>query len=355
MDGDSPIRIGVIGYGPGGEAFHAPLVATTPGMELAAVVTGNPARRKAVESRYPGTAVVSSPDEFFDRAGDFDLAVVTTPNRFHARLAEQALRHGLHAVVDKPFAATAAEGRSLFDLAEQRGKVLSAFQNRRWDGDFLTVRHLLHTAALGDVLRFESRFERWRPEPKDGWKEEPDPAAMGGILYDLGSHLIDQAIALFGRPLEVYAELDLRRPGVAVDDDSFVALTHQDGTRSHLWMSATAAELGPRFRVLGSRAAYVKYGLDVQEQQLRDGRTPNDEGYGEEPETAWGRGGNVTDGFDPVPTKDGDYSAFYAGVAAAVRGAAAPPVAPSDTLAVLDVIDAARRSAPDHQLIQLEA
>jgi scyllo-inositol 2-dehydrogenase (NADP+) len=176
---------------------------------------------------------------------------------------------------------------------------------------------------------------------------------MGGILYDLGSHLIDQAVALFGRPALVYGELNRNRPGVAVDDDAFVGLSYADGTRCHLYMSATAAHLGPRFRVLGSQAAYVKHGLDVQEAQLRAGGVPGDPGFGEEPETGWGVLGNVTDGFQPVRTHRGDYQAFYAGVAAAVRDRVDPPVPVQDTLAVLEVVDAARLSARTGDTVRL--
>ncbi len=177
-------------------------------------------------------------------------------------LATTALKAGLPVVVDKPIAGTAAEARELAALAEQHSLLLSVFQNRRWDNDFLTLRKLIAEGELGDVWRFESRFERWRPQPKGGWRESGDPAEIGGLLYDLGSHVVDQALALFGPAASVYAESDIRRPGAETDDDTFFALTHTNGVRSHLYVSATTAQLGPRFRVLGSKAGYVKYGLD---------------------------------------------------------------------------------------------
>jgi predicted dehydrogenase len=178
--------------------------------------------------------------------------VVAAPNRAHVPLARTAIDLGKAVVVDKPLALTAAEGRALVDAARARGVLLTVFQNRRWDGDLLTVRRLLTEGALGDVYRFESRFERWRPTPKPGWRESGAPEEGGGVLVDLGSHLVDQAASCSGPVSQVYAELDRRRPGVQVDDDAFVALTHASGVRSHLWMSAVAAQLGPRLRVLGA-------------------------------------------------------------------------------------------------------
>ncbi|MDI2127332.1 Gfo/Idh/MocA family protein [Yinghuangia seranimata] len=353
MNEARPVRAALIGYGLGGAAFHAPFLATLPEYRLAAVVTGNPERAAAAGGRYPGAEVLPKADEVFARADEFDLAVVTAPNRFHAPLARQALEAGLHVVVDKPFAGTPEQGRALAALAADRGRVLCVFQNRRYDGDFRTVRALIDEGRLGDVLRFESRFERWRPEPAlGGWKEDAEPAALGGILYDLGSHLIDQAVALFGRPVRVYAELDRSRVGVAVDDDSFVALEHAGGERSHLWMSATAADLGPRMRVLGTKAAYVKYGLDVQEAALRAGATPGGPGWGSEEPSAWGRLG-VPGDSTAVETLPGAYQDFYRELAVALVDHAAPPVPLAESVAVLEVIAAARRSAADGAVVPL--
>jgi predicted dehydrogenase len=230
--------------------------------------------------------------------------------------------------------------------------LLTVFQNRRWDGDFLTVRQLLETAQLGTVARFESRFERWRPELSGGWRESGDPEDAGGLLYDLGSHLVDQALQLFGPAAEVYAELDARRAGARTDDDTFVALTHESGVRSHLWMSAVAAEQGPRFRVLGSAAAFTKYGLDVQEDALRDGGDPREPGWGREPEEHWGElaNGDETRRIETVP---GAYQRFYEGVVRALRGGAPPPVDPEQVVAALGVLEAARVAARERRVIPL--
>ncbi|WP_042420840.1 Gfo/Idh/MocA family oxidoreductase [Streptacidiphilus anmyonensis] len=356
--GADPLRVGLIGYGLAGAVFHAPLITTTPGLRLDAVVTANPERREQAAARHPQARLLSSAEELWPLG--LDLVVVASPNRTHIPLATAALRAGVPVVVDKPLAATAAEGAELAQLAESRGLLLSVFQNRRWDGDFLTVSELVRSGRLGRVHRFESRFERWRPNLKGGWRELGDPAEAGGLLYDLGSHLVDQALTLFGPAVSVYAELDVRREGAAADDDSFVALTHADGTRSHLWMSATAAELGPRFRVLGSEAAYTSWGLDGQEDALRAGRTPADEGWGVTPaDEGWGvtpaamfgQLGAVDD-YVAHPTLHGAYERYYAEVEAALRGQAPAPVEPRDAVAALKVLEAARRSAAEGRTVK---
>ncbi len=342
------MRTALIGYGLGGSAFHAPFLSTTPGLELSAVVTGNPDRAAEVRARYPSAEVLSSLDDVW--AGEFDLAVVTTPNRFHNAHARAALEHGLHVVVDKPFSGSSAEARALVELAAGLGLVVAPFHNRRWDGDFRTVRRLVEEGALGDVHRFESRFERWRPELKDTWKESGDPADLGSIVFDLGTHLVDQAIALFGRPVDVYAEIRTLRSGARADDDAFLALTHSGGVRSHLWAGALVGDLGPRFRVLGGRGAYVKYGMDPQEELLKGGVVPG-EGWGVEAAAEWGvlRTG---DSASSVRTEDGDYRGFYSGVVAAVSGGGSP-VDPWDAVLGLEVIEAAVLSARERRVVEL--
>ena len=338
------IRVGLIGYGLAGSAFHAPLIAATPGMRLTAVVTANPERARQARERHPGVEIVDSAERLWERAPELDLAVIATPNRTHVPLAMAALDAGLPVVVDKPLAATAGDGRRLVEEARRRGLLLSVFQNRRWDGDFLTLRRLIAEGALGEVHRFESRFERWRPTPKIGWREHGDPAEAGGVLFDLGAHLIDQALVLFGPARHVYAELDRRRPGVQVDDDAFVAITHASGVRSHLWMSSISADDEMRFRVLGSRAAYVKHGLDVQEAALRAGASADGPDWGREPPERWGRLGAGA-AWTTVETAPGAWPAYYAGIAAAIRDGGPPPVDPADAVAVLEIIEAARKSA----------
>ncbi|MFD7917110.1 Gfo/Idh/MocA family oxidoreductase [Streptomyces sp. NPDC059752] len=354
----TPLRVGLIGYGLAGSVFHAPLVAATDGLALDTVVTSAPARQAQARAEFPDVRIAATTAELWDR--DLDLVVIASPNRTHVPLATTALEAGIPVVVDKPLAATAAEARALAALADRNGTFLSVFQNRRWDNDFLTVRSLITGGELGEVQRFESRFERWRPQLKGGWRESGAPEEIGGLLYDLGSHVVDQALVLFGPAVRVYAEADLRRPGAETDDDTFIAVTHANGVRSHLYVSATTAQLGPRFRVLGSRAGYVKYGLDPQEGALREGLRPDgDLPWGEEPPHLWGLLGSgespLTGGGIPVPTEQGDYPAYYAAVATALRTGGPAPVTAIEAAHCLDVLEAARRSSEEGVTVELPA
>lgn len=356
----NPLRVALVGYGLAGSVFHAPLITATEGLVLDTIVTSNEERRAQAREEFPDVAFAAGPDELWERADALGLVVIASPNKTHVPLARAALEAGLPVVVDKPVAGTAAGARELAALAERQGVLLSVFQNRRWDNDFLTLRALIADGELGDVQRFESRFERWRPQLKGGWRESGDPQEIGGLLYDLGSHVVDQALALFGPAALVYAESDVRRPGAAADDDTFLAITHENGVRSHLWVSATTAQLGPRLRVLGSRAGYVKYGLDPQEAALREGARPvPGEPWGVEPEQLWGRVGSgessLTGGGTPVRTLPGDYPAYYAAVADALRGKGENPVTALQAAATLDVLEAARRSARDGVAVSLPA
>ncbi|QGV80466.1 Gfo/Idh/MocA family oxidoreductase [Streptomyces ficellus] len=351
-----PLRVGLVGYGLAGSVFHAPLIAATDGLVLDTVVTSDPGRRRQAREAFGDVRCAATADELWARPDELDLVVIASPNKTHVPLATAALEAGLPVVVDKPVAGTAAEARGLAALAEERGLLLSVFQNRRWDNDFLTLRSLIARGELGDVQRFESRFERWRPQPKGGWRESGAPEEIGGLLYDLGSHVVDQALVLFGPARRVYAEADVRREGAEADDDTFLAITHANGVRSHLYVSATAAQLGPRFRVLGSRAGYVKYGLDPQEAALREGARPGP-GWGTEPESTWGRVGAgespLTGGGTPVASLPGDYPAYYAAVARALRDGTPPPVTAHEAADALDVLEAARRSARDGAAVTL--
>ncbi|MDT4894308.1 MAG: scyllo-inositol 2-dehydrogenase [Pseudonocardiales bacterium] len=352
MDRTDPLQVGIFGYGLAGALFHAPFVAATPDLRLAAVSTSDPERRREAIDAYPGVRVFSSAGELLADPS-LDIVVVATPNRTHVPLAAAAIEAGRAVVVDKPLAGTAAEAQQLLELAERRGVLLTVFQNRRWDGDFATLRQLVGDGQLGAVWRFESRFERWRPEVGRGWRDSAEPADAGGLLFDLGSHLVDQALVLFGRPTEVYAQVLTRRPGAAVDDDVFVALTHAGGVRSQLWMTATAAQAGPRFRVLGSSAGFVKYGMDPQEDALNAGRRPVAGGpWGVEEQSAWGRLGTDSSNRQ-VETRPGDYGGFYRQLAAALRGDAPVPVDPREAVAALAVIEAAARSSTTRSVVSL--
>jgi scyllo-inositol 2-dehydrogenase (NADP+) len=347
-----PLAVGVIGYGLGGSAFHAPLVAATPGLRLAAVVTRDVVRRAEVRRRYPDARLVDDVASLWSMSGTLDLVVVTSPNVTHVPYACAALDAGLHVVVDKPFAATADEARAVGALAERVSRLAIPFQNRRWDGDFLTVQRLIREGTLGAIHRFESRFERLRATAKPGWTQAGAAERCEGIVYDIGSHLIDQALHLFGPVNEVYAELARRHPDVVVEDEAFLSLAHASGTRSHLYMSAAAAQPGARFSVWGSRAAYVKHGLDGQEMALRAGEIPTGDEWGAESREHWGTVGAGPE-IHREPTDHGAYPAFYAGVERAIRGQAPPPVRVSDAAAYLEVIAAAHRSAREGGVVRL--
>jgi scyllo-inositol 2-dehydrogenase (NADP+) len=344
------VAVGLVGYGHGGSAFHAPLVAATPGLRLAAVVTRNASRRAEVAQRYPDARVLDDVDALWAMAGALDLVVVSSPNATHVPYARRALEAGLHVVVDKPFASTSVEAREVGALAERVGRLAIPFQNRRWDGDFLTVQRLVRDGAVGEVHRFESRFERLRSTVKPGWAAAGAAERAEGIVYDIGSHLIDQALVLFGSVVEVSAELARRHPEVVVEDEAFVSLLHAGGVRTHLYMSAMAAQSGPRLSVWGSRAAYVKHGLDGQEAALRAGLDPSAPGWGVEPSETWGWLGTA-DERRHERTDPGAYPAFYAAVARAVTAGGEVPVTIAQAMATLDVIDAVFRSARERRAV----
>jgi predicted dehydrogenase len=283
-------------------------------------------------------------DQLWQLAGQLDLVVIAAPPAAHVPLAHAALDHGLAVVVDKPLAVSAAQARDLVDRAEALDVPLTVFQNRRWDGDFLTVRRLITDGALGDVRRLESRFEWWKPEEGKRWKARATPAEGGGILFDLGAHLVDQAVQLFGPVEDVHAELAQHRAGVGAEDDAFVSLLHTSGTRSQLWMNAMAAQAGPRFHILGSTSGYTTWGLDGQEAALKRGALPTDEGFGVAPESTWGVVGR--DGsLEHIPTERGDYAAFYDRLARSLLDGAPLPVDPRDAVDVIALIEQIHRTA----------
>lgn len=343
------IRTALMGYGTAGSVFHAPSLGLLDQFSLDVIVTSDPQRQSAARTAHPNAAVVGR-EEWESRVRDgagghaaLDLVVVATPPATHAPLAAEALRAGCAVVVDKPFALTSAEGEALIALARDQGQILTTYQNRRWDGEFLTLKKLLAQGALGEVRRFESRLERWQPAITKEWKAQARAEQGGGLLFDLGTHLIDQALELFGPVGHVYGELAARRPTEPSDDDVFLALQHANGVISHLWLNAGAAQKGPRLRVLGSEAAYVKDSADIQEGQIQAGIMPGNPAYGVESEENWGRlglDGNTT----AVPTENGNFGRFYELLAAAILEGAPVPVDPADSVAGLRIVEQARNT-----------
>jgi scyllo-inositol 2-dehydrogenase (NADP+) len=321
--------VGLIGYGLGGSAFHAPLIAAEPRLRLEAVVTS---RAGQVERDHPGTRVVGSAEELLADPA-VELVVVAAPNAVHHELAAAALRAGRHVVVDKPFTLSAADADELIALAEATDRRLSVFHNRRWDGDFLTVRRGVEAGVLGEVASFVSRYDRFRPVPKGSWKEEA--VAGSGLLWDLGPHLIDQAMVLFGPPRTVWADLGVQRPGVEAVDYVHLVLGY-GRLRAVLHAAMLVRDPGPRFEVHGDRGSLVTWGLDQPEVRA----TLTGEVAGLEQQ---GR-------LEGVPTA---YGSFYAAMAAAVAGEGPVPVAPTDARATVAVIEHALTSAREGRVVEV--
>jgi scyllo-inositol 2-dehydrogenase (NADP+) len=328
------IRVGLAGYGLAGSVFHAPLIRACQRMQLAAVLTS-----RDVPER------VGSLDELLDRS---DLVVVATPNTTHFEIAAAALNAGKHVVVDKPLAVTVHEADRLIALAKERQRVLTVFHNRRWDSDFLTVHKML--PQLGEVMLFEAHWDRFRPEIKRGWREEPRPG--GGVLSDLGPHMIDQALTLFGMPDAISADVLAQRAGAEVDD-YFDLTLHYGERRACLRCSTLVAQPRPRFAVYGTSGSFVKYGLDPQEAQLKSGLTPHDDGFGLDEKDGTLTFGDGRSG--KVPSERGNYLALYEAVADAILDGAPIPVAPADALTGLVLIDLARRAAAEGRRLPVPA
>jgi scyllo-inositol 2-dehydrogenase (NADP+) len=352
----SELRVAIIGFGLAGRVFHGPLITATPGMKVSAIVTADAARRSQAFLAHPAATVVGSPEELWARAGDLDLVVVATANDAHVALATAAIDHGLAVVVDKPLAPDADAAARLVSHAEQAGRLLTVFHNRRWDADQLLLRRLLADGSLGTVLRCESRIERWSPDADPAaWRGRTEPGAGGGLALDLASHLVDQVRQAFGPVATVYAEIAHRR-GQPGDDDVFLALTHSGGVISHLYASGVATAPGPRLRVLGSEAALVVSAADTQEQRLRDGERPDTTpDWGIAPDYARPR---LVAGERSIPLTGpaGGWPAFYRELGEALNQTppAPPPVDPHDAVAVLRVLDAARVSAAERRVITLD-
>lgn len=333
------IRVGLIGYGYASKTFHAPLISGTPGMELTVVSSSDEGKVKA---DWPGVKVVSEPKHLFNDP-DIDLIVIPTPNDTHFPLAKAALEAGKHVVVDKPFTVTLSQARELDALAKSLGQLLSVFHNRRWDSDFLTVKALIAEGALGEVAYFESHFDRYRPQVRNRWREMAGPGS--GIWYDLGPHLLDQAVGLFGLPVSLTVDLAQLRPG-AQTTDYFHAVLAYPQRRVVLHGTLLAAAETARYIVHGSRASYVKYGLDPQEERLKNGERP--------PQEDWGydmRDGVLTrvDGEERLEetwlTIPGNYPAYYAAIRDALTGHGENPVPASQAIQIMELIELGMESA----------
>lgn len=341
------IRVGLVGYGFAGQGFHAPLIAGVPGLSLTAIASSNAAK---VRGDWPGMDVEPTPEALIARP-DLDLIVIATPNTTHAPLAARALAAGHHVVVDKPFTVTVAEAEALRAQAEAAGLLLSVFHNRRWDADFLTARRLLAEGTLGRVVHFESHFDRYRPEVRTRWREQAGPGS--GVWYDLGPHLVDQALQLFGPPQAIQADILAQRAG-AETDDYFHVLLRYETLRVILHAGSLVSAEGPRLIVHGTKGSYVKYGLDHQEAALRTGLRPPVDHWGVEPNpgtlTVWN---GETSETQPLPSLPGDYPAYYAAVRDAIRGQGPNPVPPEEAILVMRLIELGLQSAAEGRTLSV--
>ena len=339
------LKAGLAGFGLAGRVFHAPLLPAA-GIELAAVASS---RAGEIATHHPEAAVYATPEEMFADAR-LDLVIIATPTPTHADLAKAALAAGKHVIVDKPFAPTAEEAAEMFAAAEAAGRILTCFQNRRWDGEFLTLKQLMAEGTLGDIHEFQSNFSFYKPEADAArWQDQALPGV--GVHYDLGTHVIDQAVALFGRPDWVEGEARVTRPGGAVPDKFFCRLGF-GGMRAVLSGSYYEPDFRSKYLVHGGKGSYRKWHMDIQESQLRDGMMPGDEGFGVETQDRWGE---VTSGGETrrQTTVTGCHHQIYVDLVRAIETGSAPAVKPEEVITTLQIIEAMVISGETGQRVAL--
>jgi scyllo-inositol 2-dehydrogenase (NADP+) len=342
----STIKVGLIGYGFGGAVFHAPMISAVNGLELSVIYTSNEAK---VRLSYPDVKVTTNLADIWNNT-DIDLIVISTPNTTHYELAKSALEAGKHVVIDKPFVIDIKEGEKLIELAKAKGKQLSVYQSRRWDSDFQTVRRLITEDKLGEIYSFEAHYDRFRPEVKDRWKERNEPGS--GTLYDLGSHMIDQALQLFGKPLTVTADCLSQRQGSEVNDYFHVILGY-GSCRVILHSGSLVRGRGPRYQIHGSKASFIKFGDDPQERTLLEGLRPGMLGWGQEDQSEYGEI-ITSDGKASVKIQSeaGSYEQFYERMYQSIVIDAPVPVIAEQSLDVIRVIQLAERSSEEGRTLK---
>jgi predicted dehydrogenase len=347
------MNVGLIGFGMSGRVFHAPFITNVPGLHLSKIRETRPANIAVAKSKYPEAEIVNDSKAIFEDAA-IELVVIATPNASHVSLATEALQAGKHVVVEKPFTVTSEEADGLIALAQSKGRLLTVFQNRRWDSDFKTVRKVIEGNMLGEVVEYEAHFDRFRSFLKpDSWKEEDAPGS--GLLYDLGSHLIDQAVCLFGLPAEISADLRAQRQNSQIVDN-FHLMLHYPNLRVILRAGMLVREPGPRYKLYGNKGSFLKYGLDVQEEALKADRAPKDaENWGKEPEEIWGNLNTELNGLHitgKVESETGDYTAFYSNVYNALLGEEELQVKPEQARDTIKIIELAMKSHEERRALK---
>jgi scyllo-inositol 2-dehydrogenase (NADP+) len=342
-----PVKTAVLSYGMSGEIFHAPLIAALPGLELSAIVQRTSDRAR---ERYPAVRILRDVGEVFDDSS-IDLVIINTPNETHFDFASSALRAGKHVVVEKPFTVTVEEGQNLIQLASQKKRMLSVFQNRRFDGDFLTVKKIVESGVLGKLVEYEAHYDRFRNQiDKTTWKEQSLPG--NGILYNLGSHMLDQALVLFGMPQYVDARVGIQREGGSVDDFYDIRLEY-DHHFAIIKSSYLVKETMPRYILHGSEGSFTKFGIDPQEEDLKAGKDVRSPEWGVEKESEWGRLNTSQEGVRNVQTERGNYLLYYQSVEKAIRAGDEPAVTAEEALDVIRLIEACYESASSRKAVKL--
>ena len=345
------VRVGLIGFGTAGQAFHAPVIRGVPGMELACILQRNGSRSR---ERYPDVRVARTLDELLSDS-TIQLCTIATPNDSHFELARACLMAGRHVVVDKPLAPTLAESEQLVRLAAERGRLITVYQDRRWDGDFQTVQKIVGSGVLGKIVEYECRYDRFRLDPKpNAWRERRgQPGA--GVLFDLGPHVIDQALLLFGEPAAITASAFCQRETSQVDDSFDVCLEYP-GLRAMARARIIAFQPGPHFLLHGTKGSFVKYGMDPQEARLR-GENPPDgvnwgADWGEEPKGAWGALSLAGKPSETIKTERGDYRGFYANVRDAIEEKTELAVTPEQALRTMRAVVLAHKSSRERRTVE---
>jgi len=345
---DKKIKTGIIGYGLSGKAFHAPFLHTHQGFEITKIVERNKSESKEI---FPYVEVVKDFKDLL-RDQDIELIVHCTPNTLHYSMVKECLQAGKHVVIEKPFTTTSAEADELISISEQTGKKIFVYQNRRWDGDFMTIQKLLAGDMLGNVEYYEAHFDRFSPEVKGDWRDEVLPGS--GVLFDLGPHLIDQVLTLFGMPLSIKAEIESQRQNSAVDDYFKIEMEFEDKL-ARVTAGVLVEELGPRFIIHGSKGSFIKYGIDPQEEPLRNGVMPGGEGWGVDKQENWGL---ITIDYEDedydgrIETLPGNYMGFYNNVYDVLTNNKEIAVKPEEARNVIKIIEMAFESSKTGKIIR---